>query len=131
MSNTPFVKTIRLPAARALRTNAASRSASSIPELHAAREAPLVPRPVDADVLRPRLDAERVEEPVVVVGIAVQLVDGNVQLVGALDEIERRDRERGLGLAAEAFGREVRHRRVGAVAADAFRVEDADPDDEV
>src|SRR3954453_12698567 len=131
MSNTPFVKTIRRPAARASRTNAPSASASSIRERHVAREAPLVARAIYADVLRARLHAERLEQPVVVVWIAVELVDRDVELVGAFDEIERRDRERRLGVAAQTLGNELGDRRVRAVAADTFGVEDADADDEV
>ena len=55
----------------------------------AAVERPLVPRPVDADVLHPRLDAERVQQAVIVVRRAVALVDGDVELVRAFDQIER------------------------------------------
>src|SRR4029453_7997945 len=126
MSNTPFVKTIRLPAARASRTNAASASASSILERHPARKTPLVARTVDSDVLRAQLHAERVEQPGIVVRIAVELVDGHVQLVGALHEIERRDRERRVGVAAEPLRDEFGDRRVGAVTDNALGVEDAD-----
>src|SRR3954462_9878299 len=113
MSNTPLVKTTRFPAARASRTNAARPSASSIFERHVAREAPGVARAVDADVLGPRLHTEGVEKPVVVGGIAVELVDGHVQLVGALDEIERRDREDRLGVAAQTLRGKFFDRRVG------------------
>ena len=57
----------------------------------------MVARPVDADVVDPRLHPEGVQQPVVVVREAVALVDGDVELVGALDEIEALDRERRLG----------------------------------
>src|SRR5215467_3332952 len=104
MSKTPFVKTTRLPAARASRTNAASASASSIFELHVAGEAPGVLRTIDPDVLRARLHAERVQQPMVVVREAVLLVDADIELVGPFDEIERIDREHRFGVAAEALG---------------------------
>ena len=39
----------------------------------------------------PRLHAEGVEQAVIVVRRAVALVDGDVELVGAFDEIERVD----------------------------------------
>ena len=58
-------------------------------------------RPVDADVLGPRLHAEGVEQPVVVVRVAVELVDRDVELVGAFDEIEAVDRERRFGVAGQ------------------------------
>ena len=64
-------------------------------------------RPVDADVVGPRLDPEGVEQAMVVVRKAVALVDGDVQLVGALDEVEALDRERGFGLAARAAAASV------------------------
>ena len=92
---------------------------------------PVVARPVDADVLRARLHAERVEQAVVVVGIAVALVDGHVELVGAFDEIEAVDRERDLGLAGQPLRVHLLEVRVGAVAADAVGVEQADAEHEV
>ena len=52
--------------------------------LDAVREHPAVGRSVDADVLGARLHAERVEQAVIVVRIAVAPVDGDVELVGAL-----------------------------------------------
>ena len=56
---------------------------------------------------------------------------GDVELVGALDEIEALDRERRLGVAEDPLGLQLLEARVRAVAADALGVEDADADDEV
>src|SRR4051794_16245462 len=124
MSKTPLVKTMRLPAARASRTKATSASACSILlEADAAREAPAVARTIDADVLGARLDAEGVEQPVIIVGEAVELVNGDVHLVGAFDQLERLDRERRFGVAAQPLPGELFDRRVGAVTADALGVE--------
>ena len=100
-------------------------------EPHVAGEPPGVARTVDADVLGPRLHAEGVEQAVVVVRIAVDLVDRDVELVGAFDEVERVDGEGGLGVAGQALGRQLLDVGVGAVAADAFGVEQAEADDEV
>ena len=88
-------------------------------------------RPVDADVLQARLHAERVQQPVVVVGRAVALVDGDVELVGALDQIERLDDEARPRRRRERVALELLDVGVRAVAADAFGVEDADAEDEV
>ena len=87
-----------------------------------------VPRPVDADVLGARLDAERVEQAVVVVGIAVELVDRDVELVGALHQVEAVHREDRFGVAVDPRELELLEAGVGAVAADALGVEDADAD---
>ncbi len=65
---------------------------------------PAVARPIDADVLRARLHAEGVEQAVVVVRIAVELVHRDVELVGAFDEVEAVDRERHLGVSVERVG---------------------------
>jgi hypothetical protein len=52
-----------------------------------------VPGPIDPDVLDARLDPERVEQPVVVVRVAVALVNGRIDFIRALDEIEAVERE--------------------------------------
>ena len=80
---------------------------------------------------RPRLHAERVEQPVVVVRKAVALVNGDVELVGAFDQIEALDRERDLGVAVQPLGIHLFEIRVGAVAADAVGVEQPDAEDEI
>ena len=94
-------------------------------------EIPFVAWAIDANVLGPRLHPKGVEQAVVIVRIAVQLVDRDVQLVGALDEIEALDREARFGVADHAHGFQLFDAGVRAVAADAFRVEQPDPDDEV
>src|SRR5689334_5356552 len=101
MSKTPLVKTTRLPAERASRTNAASASASSIFEFQVAGEAPGVLRTIDPDVLRARLHAERIQQAMVVVREAVLLVHTDVELVRPLHEIEGVDREHRFRVAAE------------------------------
>ena len=58
-------------------------------------------------------------------------MDGDVELVGALDEIEALDREDRLRIAEDALGLQLFDVGVRPVAADALGVEDADPDDEV
>ena len=100
-------------------------------ELHTRRERPSMPRTIDADVARARLDAERVEEPMVIVRHAVAFVHGDVDLVGAFHEIQGLDVERHLGVAAEAFGLHVLRVGVGAVAAHAVGVEQADAEHEI
>ena len=67
----------------------------------------------------------------VVVRIAVELVHGDVEFVGAFDEVEAVDREDRLRVAEDALGLQLLEVGVGAVAADALGVEDADADDEV
>src|SRR6266545_7622848 len=104
MSKTPFAKTIRRPAARASRTKASRAAASTtrhIFKLHVAGKAPRVARAINADILDARLHPERVQQPVVVVRISVDFVDGHIDFVGALDEIERFDRERRLAVAGD------------------------------
>src|SRR4051794_7278723 len=100
-------------------------------ERDAIGEPPLVPGPVNTDVLRTRFHAERVEQSMIVVRIAVEFVNGDVDLVGALDEIERVDGEEGLCVTQDAHRLQVLDIRVRAVTADAFGVEDSDSDDEV
>src|SRR5262249_44356707 len=94
-------------------------------------EAPCVFRPVDADVVRPRLDAKRVEETMVIVRVAVALVDRDVELVRPFDELEAIDRERGGRLAGDLLRVHLLEIRVCTVAADAVRVEDADAEHEI
>ena len=76
-------------------------------------------------------DAERVQQPVVVVRRAVLAVHRDVELVGALDQIEAVDGEADLAVAAHRARRRALDVGVGAVAADAVGVEDADAEDEV
>ena len=57
--------------------------------------------PINPHVFQPRLDAERVQEPVIVVRRAVALVHGDVELVRPLDQIERVDLERDDGFAGK------------------------------
>ena len=91
------------------------------------RELPRVRRAVDADVLRARLHAEAVEQPVVVVRVAVHAVRRDVELVGPLDQVEAFDAERAPRCSPLNSGTvEFLDVGVGAVAADAVRVEDAD-----
>ena len=67
----------------------------------------------------------------VVVGVAVDLVHRDVELVGALDEIQAVDRERRLGVAEDPLALQLLEAGVGPVAAHPFGIEDADADDEV
>src|SRR5919112_589537 len=83
-------------------------------EHHRVREAPLVPRAVDADVLRAGLHAERIEQAMVVVRIPVELVHRDVELVGAFDKVEAVDREHRLCLALDADGLELLDVRIRA-----------------
>jgi hypothetical protein len=88
-------------------------------------------RTVDADVVRPRLHAKRVEKAMVVVRIAVAFVDRDVHFVGPFDEIEVLDRERHLTVARHPFGRQLFEPRVGAVTTDAVGVEQSDAEHEI
>src|SRR5688500_16562096 len=92
MSNTPLVKTIFLPSRLTPSTNAAV--SLLVTELDAAVECPRVIGAIDADVADLRLDAEGIEQPVVVVGVAVGLVRGQVEAIRPFDEIELVDPER-------------------------------------
>src|SRR5437867_2121356 len=83
-------------------------------------------RTVDADVVRSRFHAKRVQEAMVVVRIAVAFVDRDVDFVGTFDEIEVVDRERHLAVAEHPLGRQLFEPRVGAVTTDAVRVEQPD-----
>src|SRR5262245_43362293 len=112
-SNTPFVKTIVWPAARARSTRRRALASVTVgPEFDVRRKTPAVTRAIDADVLRARIHTKRVEEPVVVVRIPIALVDGDVELVGAIHEIEALDGERRLGLAGQPCRRQVLEVRV-------------------
>ena len=81
-------------------------------------------RTVDADVLMLDLTRNRVELAVVVVGEAVELVDGDVELVGPFDEVEPVDTKRTSPSPLSSVGLELFEVGVGAVAADAVAVED-------
>ena len=100
-------------------------------ERHCVVEAPRVFGPVDPDILGPRFDAERVQQPVIVVRIAVEFVDGNIELIRPFHEVEALDREHGLGVAKDALGSQLFDVSVGTIAAHAFGVENPDTDDEV
>src|SRR5689334_8579949 len=91
-------------------------------------EFPLVPRPIDADVFRSRLHTEGVQQPMVVVRVAIELVNRHIELVGAFNEIETVDRETRFGVAKNADRLQFLDVGVGPVAADPFRVEDPDAD---
>ncbi len=67
----------------------------------------------------------------VVVRVTVDLVDGDVEFIRAFHQIQALDREPRLGVAEDPFALELFNARVRAVAADAFRVEEPDPDHEV
>src|SRR5258708_17758539 len=90
-----------------------------------------MPRTMDAEGVNARLHAESVEEPVVVVWIAVALVHGHVDLVRALDKLEAVDRERYFSVACEPLGVHLLEIGVRAVAADAIGVEQSESKDEV
>src|SRR3979490_1227971 len=79
-------------------------SAGSRPELHVWRKRPAVTWTVDAHIAAPRFDAERVQKTMVVVRKPVALVHGNIELVGALDQIEAVDRECCFRLSRQPLG---------------------------
>src|SRR5262245_27890158 len=105
-SKTPFVKTTLRPSRR---SSSATRwisllativtTSGRLLERDPGRERPMMLRPVDADVGRPRLHAERVEQPVIVVRIPVARVDGDIQLIRAFDQLEAVDFEGDFDLA--------------------------------
>src|ERR1700704_6476898 len=88
-------------------------------------------RSVDADVPGPRFDAERIQQPVIVVRDAVAFVYRDVQLVGALDELEALDGKDRFGAAAQSHRLHFLQIGVRAVTTDAVRVEKADTEYEV
>src|SRR3954469_18650656 len=96
MSNTPLVKTMRRPSARASCTNdwsaAASRTrATRILELYVRRKPPRVARTIDADVLDRRFDTERGQRGGVMVGVPVTFVKGAALFVGPPPRVEPLD----------------------------------------
>src|SRR5204863_8409092 len=108
-----------------------SRRGSSRLESDPRRKTPLVMRTVNPDVMRPRFDTERVEQPMVIVRIAVLFVRRDIDLVGPLDEVEALDRKRHLRVAGQLLGLHLLETGVGAVTAYAVRVVEADAEDEV
>ena len=143
-SNTPLVKTIVLPAARsrATRSTACSRRHDvlgvlcvlcvlDVSEANGIREAPSMAGAIDADVVHARLHAERIQQPVIVVRVAVALVHGDIELVGALDQVEAVDGEGRVAVAGEPLGIHFFQVRVRAVAAHAVGVEQPDAEHEV
>src|SRR5918993_2693817 len=104
MSNTPLVNTTTRPCACRLRASAAASLRVFTRELDRRREGPRVIGTVDADVLRARLDAEGIEQAGIIEGVAGELVDGDVQLVGPFDEVQLRDPELCLRISEDADG---------------------------
>src|SRR5262249_17912521 len=100
-------------------------------ELDAGGERPAVARPIDADIVDAGLHTEGVEKPMVIVRVAVTLVNGDVDFVGSLDELEAIDREGRLGIAGEPLGGHFLEVGIRPVAADAVGVEQAHAEDEV
>src|SRR5262249_61469343 len=92
---------------RPLRSTAHALAAASFQafDAHTARESPGMARPVDARVLRARRDPERVELSVVIIRRAAGAVDGAVQLVRALHEIQAVDDEADRRFTAQASPR--------------------------
>ena len=67
----------------------------------------------------------------VVVGVAVALVDGDVELVSALDKVQALDIEDDLPFAADLLGLVILHMGVRAVARDAVGAVQPDAEDEI
>ena len=67
----------------------------------------------------------------VVVRIAIALVDGDIQLVRTLDQIEALDRECGFRLSGQPLRIHLFKKRIGSIAAHAVDIEQADPEGEV
>src|SRR5262245_66468890 len=80
-------------------------------------------RAVDAGIGCPRLHSECVEQPVVVVWIPFAGVNGGVELVRALHQLQALNGKRDRCLAFEAARIHLLDERVGAVAAHAIGVE--------
>src|SRR5437016_2342140 len=96
-----------------------------------ARELPGVTRPVDAHVLRARPHPERVELAVVIVRRAPGAMDGDVQLVRALHEVQAVDHEADLRFTRELSWCAAVDIRIRAAAAHAVHIEHADAECEV
>src|SRR5262245_33915870 len=100
--------------------------------LSAARlETPPVGEPRDARVPHPGADGERVQAAVVVVGVAVAGVRGDVQEVVPLDELEPLDLHGDHALTVDLPEREPLERGVGPVAAHPVLAKDADAEDRI
>ena len=100
-------------------------------ELDVPAERPFVIGTVDADVANARLHAERVQQAVVVVRIAIRLVRRQVEAIRALDQIELVDREGHDAVAVDLGRLEFLEVGVGAVDADVVGVEEAEAEHEV
>src|SRR5688572_24049679 len=95
------------------------------------RKRPGVAWTVNPHFLAARLHAECVEQTVIVVRVSVSLVDGDIELVGAFDEIEALDTEGHFSFATGFLRHEALEVRIGAVAVDPVGTVDANAEDEV
>src|SRR2546423_9718563 len=67
----------------------------------------------------------------VVIGRSVFAVDGDIEFVRSVDQVETLNRARHLGIARKLAGNGSLDMRVGAVAADTLGVEDPDAEDKI
>ena len=67
--------------------------------------------PINPNVLRARLDPERVKKAVIIVRNAVALVNGDIDLICSLHQIQRVDLEADLGVTSSTvLDPSLRHR---------------------
>src|SRR5438105_14665150 len=88
-------------------------------------------RPEDPDVFRSRLDAEAVQQSVIVVGRAVFAMYRDVQFVSAFDQIQMLDRESHLAVAVDTDRFHLFNRRIRSEAAHPVSIKYADTEDEI
>src|SRR4029450_5237762 len=87
--------------------------------------------PINPNVLRERLDPERVKKAVIIVRNAVALVNGDIDLICSLHQIQRVDLEADLGITSQQFWIHLFDIGVGTVAANTVSIEHPDPKNKV
>src|SRR4029077_9843829 len=90
------------------------------------RKRPVVAGTEDPHISAARRDPECIEQAMVVVGGAVPLVNRDVQLVTALDQVQAVDGKGHVGFVDESLGLHLFQFSVGAKAADTVGIEEAD-----
>src|SRR4029450_8879830 len=86
---------------------------------------------INPNVLRARLDPERVKKAVIVVRNAVALVNSDIDLICSLHQIQRVDLEADLGVTTQQFWIHLFDIGVGTVAANTVSIEHPDPKNKV
>src|SRR5215467_1410155 len=103
----------------------------TLPEANVRRERPVITGTEDPDIAAARGNPECIEEAVVIVRRTVALMNGNVELVGAFDQIQAVDNKCHVRLAGQLMRLPLFQFGVGSKATHAVRIEEADSKYEV